>query len=869
MVLFLILGLIGFSQDAEAASMTFTTDTTISSHATIGVGETWTINPGVTLTIDSGVILTILGTLDNSGNLENHGIINLDFLLATIINDDEPRALIDNFGSINLIHDASFITNRGGFFNPGTITISGGFGNILDADILNTGTITIQRNPNFEESGVFSINDNSILRNLGNFLILSGEPDGRNFVNANKIENQGNFEIAFPVRLINQGTFDNKNAGRLTIFGEFDNRNVLNNNLGATIHIKPSGQVSNIVLITNNHGAVITNEGSIFSPIGAGKIYNNSIINNPGFIFGLIENDCNGVVEPPSGVDICTQNPLEFFIQANPESGVAPLLVHFSSFASGGTPPYFFFFESGSGFEFPVSAEFDFQYNDPGEFLATVTVGTPSGDMGSDSVTITVEPRSFFWDGEGGDNLWSNPLNWSDDALPGNNDNIIIDGDGGKNSEVHLDINLVNFRGAITIEPGDTLFIDTILATSGTISNGGTVNHDGINLENRDGGVFNNEGVLNINAGIFNNFVGSSINNDGGSITINEINVRNFGTINNNGPGTITINGQDEFAVAIGEIRNSGGGSLFNNIGGVITINGGSLLNDGADTTTHNFGIINNNAGTIHNNQGDFTNKNGALINNNANSIFSHSVGSIFTNEISAVVNDLGTLRLQQGANIINRGEFIHDSGQIQFSNGGNIINEGGIFKILNSVVDMFNGVIINTNNGQLFHSGNTINISVVSHLRNDLGSTIHNNGLIDNSNFAGLGPGTITNNGDIFNDCDGEILGPITGNEPIDACIDTDGDGIPDSTDNCVMVSNLGQEDLDGDGVGDACDPNTMITTNTVAVDTTLGGDLTVDGATFTIPTGITVEFDFINNKILIKSPGGKILIEFDGKIT
>ena len=97
----------------------------------------------------------------------------------------------------------------------------------------------------------------------------------------------------------------------------------------------------------------------------------------------------------------------------------------------------------------------------------------------------------------------------------------------------------------------------------------------------------------------------------------------------------------------------------------------------------------------------------------------------------------------------------------------------------------------------------------------------------------------------------------------------DSDGDGIPDATDNCPTIFNPTQTNHDGDAMGDACDPNTEITTNTVAVDTTLGGDLTVDGATFTIPSGITVEFDFVNNKIIIKNPGGKILIEFDGKIT
>jgi len=38
---------------------------------------------------------------------------------------------------------------------------------------------------------------------------------------------------------------------------------------------------------------------------------------------------------------------------------------------------------------------------------------------------------------------------------------------------------------------------------------------------------------------------------------------------------------------------------------------------------------------------------------------------------------------------------------------------------------------------------------------------------------------------------------------------VDTDGDGVPDPTDNCPLVANADQLDTDGDGLGDACDPD------------------------------------------------------------
>ena len=38
---------------------------------------------------------------------------------------------------------------------------------------------------------------------------------------------------------------------------------------------------------------------------------------------------------------------------------------------------------------------------------------------------------------------------------------------------------------------------------------------------------------------------------------------------------------------------------------------------------------------------------------------------------------------------------------------------------------------------------------------------------------------------------------------------VDSDGDGVPDNSDNCTQAANPDQADLDADGLGDACDPD------------------------------------------------------------
>jgi hypothetical protein len=103
------------------------------------------------------------------------------------------------------------------------------------------------------------------------------------------------------------------------------------------------------------------------------------------------------------------------------------------------------------------------------------------------------------------------------------------------------------------------------------------------------------------------------------------------------------------------------------------------------------------------------------------------------------------------------------------------------------------------------------------------------------------------------------------------DACdTDDDNDTILDGSDNCPLTPNANQNDLDSDGTGDACDSQTLITSNTILTsDTSLAGDLTVEtGIVLTINPEVTLDIDFVNQKILVKFGGG-ILIKSGGTIT
>jgi YVTN family beta-propeller protein len=95
----------------------------------------------------------------------------------------------------------------------------------------------------------------------------------------------------------------------------------------------------------------------------------------------------------------------------------------------------------------------------------------------------------------------------------------------------------------------------------------------------------------------------------------------------------------------------------------------------------------------------------------------------------------------------------------------------------------------------------------------------------------------------------------------------DTDGDGVPDSTDDCPTVANADQADSDADGLGDACDPCTggaSLTGGHLVLSRlgAPGGDdvLKLRGR-FTIPTVPAIDPSAHGLRILVAGTSGQLL--------
>jgi uncharacterized repeat protein (TIGR01451 family) len=240
-------------------------------------------------------------------------------------------------------------------------------------------------------------------------------------------------------------------------------------------------------------------------------------------------------------------------------------------------------------------------------------------------------------------------------------------------------------------------------------------------------------------------------------------------------------------------VTNSGGtginnGGSFDNAGTVITESGGTITNDG---------ITNNLASGLIDNYGTTTNLLDKTINN----------AGTFNNQCGGLVSNSGTIS----------GNPITEILCVPVLNtppNGSTVNTGSpTFDWLNNPLE---ARIINQYEWKIAsQSAPAIPIEIVSlSLQSITPITVLNN---DNYEWTVRSTGTSSALSYPHVIVSSAFAPPFT--LTADVQIDTDGDGIPNDSDNCQTFPNPDQADSDGDGVGDGCDINPAATPGNVVI--------------------------------------------------
>ncbi len=420
---------------------------------------------------------------------------------------------------------------------------------------------------------------------------------------------------------------------------------------------------------------------------------------------------------------------------------------------------------------------------------------------------------------------------------------------------------LVNFLGNSIVNDGvgasfsNQQYSGTNLQYSGTLTNLGT-------LTNSNGASFTNQGGASLvtnggnpsagqiigggtNTGaVLNNLSGATFTNGtGATLEIFSGTLNNAATMVNDGVGSTVLLDDLSPIGGTGPYYNYYGPTTLNNqAGGVLTNqNGGTLTLHGIYSTINNSGsIVNTGSGTVFNNGLSTDAGTGAantLINGVNTLVVNNQNGATFTNQNGATVFN------QSDAEISNHGTFTNTSGAV--------VNNSGFF------YNHADGVLNN-------QSGATFTNGAVANGLNNFGTSLYNNGQINNAGTfvlaAGSSLSTNPNGAEgIYTQTAGKtsIAASATFNElSINISGGVFGGVTPTPGTPHQNVNVSGAVNLSGTGVLAPGDPQTL----------TIDGSLTMNGGAIELQIGGTGagQYDVLNVTGSAKITGGTLILDF-----
>jgi hypothetical protein len=278
--------------------------------------------------------------------------------------------------------------------------------------------------------------------------------------------------------------------------------------------------------------------------------------------------------------------------------------------------------------------------------LSTRSTGRPAACRSSrplalESLEERCVPATYTWVGPSG-GLWSNPANWSGgppntvpsagstvfyNTATSSIDDLSIPSPGLNLLGVGPSAGLLLIKGSLQQAPGTlTLQEGGVVAVSGSLANGGTVEQFAGTMGVTATGVFSNSGVYDffggsiLGPGMFQNGApgqqGDMVIGNGGSVT-EGVNLANYGQItwqsgNITLERTLTNMSGGSIAIDTPGTLSGANGYLVNNVGGTITAstNGTATIGVLLGTSNTNYGLITVTSGTLQFTQmGQFTNE--------------------------------------------------------------------------------------------------------------------------------------------------------------------------------------------------------------------------------------------------------------------